>query len=263
MKFDIRLTKLFSLTMIVLLWMACGGDDWRDPLGISQAGDGSLLKPDGAPFVPQAGHLDISLSSLEDIPFKEGGEELKIVTVLKNMGTEPLSINGISLTGNIVSIEGISEGDEILGSDSLVVWVEFDGANGTNGQVDFIWNSLENPDSTISFSNSLDIGDESAWDRIYDKIIDANCSCHLTSSGAGELLLNTQNVAYEQLVDFSAFEVPELKRVEPWNTGNSYLVKKIIGIDIEGDRMPRDGPPFLSNKRIEQIKTWISIGAPE
>ncbi len=263
MKNDLRIINIISLFMIALLCISCGGDDWRDPMGISFAGDGSELKPDGTPFVPQAGHLDISLTSLSDIPFKEGSDELKVVTVLKNTGTEALSINDITLTGNIESVEGISSGDEILGSDSIVVWIEFDGENGSSGQVDFIWNSLENPDSTGSFSNTLDISDESAWDIVYDDIIDKNCSCHLTSSGAGELLLNTKEVAYEQLVDYAAFEVPELLRVNPWYPNVSYLVKKVVGVDIEGDRMPRDGPPFLSNKRIEQIKTWVLIGAPE
>jgi hypothetical protein len=263
MNLSIKYMKSISLIIISFFWLSCNGDDWRDPIGISQAGDGIDLKPDGTPFVPQPGHLDVSVTSINDIPFKNGGDELKIITILKNTGTEDLSVNSITLTGNIKSVEGISDGDIINGSDSLIIWIEFDGGDGTSGQVDFTWNSLDQPDSTESFSNTIKMGDDSAWDIVYDDILDKNCSCHLTSSGAGELVMNNKEVAYEQLVNNDAFEVPELKRIDPWYPDISYMVKKIVGTDIEGDRMPRDGPPFLSEKRINQIKTWVSIGAPE
>jgi len=48
-----------------------------------------------------------------------------------------------------------------------------------------------------------------------------------------------------------------------WNPNLSYIVKKLVGVGIEGDRMPRDGPPFLPDRRVEQVRTWVKIGAPK
>lgn len=252
--------NLILFSFIVLL--SCTGDDWRDPLGISFAGDGSELKADGSPFIPQPGHLALSYNELIDVPFKQGSEDLKIYIVLKNTGTEDLTVKSVLYSGNVEQVEGIADGIIIQGSDSLEISIDFSDDAAT-GKVDFTWNSLDNPDSTESFDISVDIGNESAWDLVYDEIMDKKCSCHLTASGAGDLIMNSKAVAYAQLVDYVAEEVPSLKRVEPWQPNASYLVKKIVGVDIEGDRMPRDGPPYLTEKRIAQIITWIRVGATE
>jgi mono/diheme cytochrome c family protein len=49
--------------------------------------------------------------------------------------------------------------------------------------------------------------------------------------------------------------------VMPGKSAESLLVKKIRGMDIEGERMPAGGRPALSQKDIQLISTWIDEGA--
>ena len=41
----------------------------------------------------------------------------------------------------------------------------------------------------------------------------------------------------------------------------SLLIKKLKGMNIEGDRMPAGGRPALADKDIQLIATWINEGA--
>ena len=50
--------------------------------------------------------------------------------------------------------------------------------------------------------------------------------------------------------------------VIPGNPSGSYLVQKLEGAaDIVGSRMPRNGPPFLSDAQVALIRLWIQNGA--
>ncbi len=49
--------------------------------------------------------------------------------------------------------------------------------------------------------------------------------------------------------------------ITPGKSAGSLLVKKIKGMDIEGERMPAGGRPPLSQKQIQLISTWIDEGA--
>ena len=52
-------------------------------------------------------------------------------------------------------------------------------------------------------------------------------------------------------------------RVIPGNPNGSYLVQKIEGAPgIVGLRMPRTGPPHLSEAQVKMIRDWIAAGAP-
>jgi len=50
--------------------------------------------------------------------------------------------------------------------------------------------------------------------------------------------------------------------VIPGDPESSYLVRKLEGRDINGLRMPRNGPPYLTDGQITVIRRWIEIGAP-
>jgi hypothetical protein len=55
----------------------------------------------------------------------------------------------------------------------------------------------------------------------------------------------------------------DLLRVAPGDPENSYLVHKVEGRPgIIGLRMPRNGPPFLTEGQIRIIRRWIELGAP-
>lgn len=85
--------------------------------------------------------------------------------------------------------------------------------------------------------------------------------CHAGSSPrAGQNL--SEAYAYDAIVDVTSSEQPSLKRVLPFDPDNSYLVQKIEGAGgISGDRMPQDGPPYLTGAQVDTIRTWIANGA--
>ena len=89
-------------------------------------------------------------------------------------------------------------------------------------------------------------------------------NCHTNvgrNPSAGLNLLH--DVAYDQLVNVSATQVPSLKRVSPGNPDGSYLFHKIEGrAGIVGRRMPFNGPPYMTDGQILIVRRWIEIGAP-
>ncbi len=52
-----------------------------------------------------------------------------------------------------------------------------------------------------------------------------------------------------------------MKRIKPGSKEDSYLFHKIAGTHLtvggSGLRMPRNGPPYLSDVEIERIGKWI------
>ena len=91
-------------------------------------------------------------------------------------------------------------------------------------------------------------------------------SCHTnvgrTPSGGLNLL---HDVAYDQLVNVVAGQVPTLKYVTPSNPEASYILQKIDTsgkFAIVGTRMPRNGPPYMTDGQILILRRWIELGAP-
>jgi hypothetical protein len=89
-------------------------------------------------------------------------------------------------------------------------------------------------------------------------------TCHTnvgrTPSGGMNLL---HDVAYDQIVNVNATQVPSLKRVNPGSPDASYMVHKLEGQPgIVGRRMPFNGPPYLTDGQIQIMRRWIELGAP-
>ncbi len=85
-------------------------------------------------------------------------------------------------------------------------------------------------------------------------------TCH--AGGAAPLGLRLEaGVSFAMLVNVASVEVPELRRVAPGNPDASYLVHKIEGRAAVGARMPLGGPP-LPQTSIDNVRQWISAGAP-
>lgn len=93
----------------------------------------------------------------------------------------------------------------------------------------------------------------------------ACANCHNPGGGAFRqvgLDLST-DAAYNLLVGVPSVQRPDLLRTAPGDPDNSYLVHKIEGrAGITGLRMPRNGPPHLTDGQIQIIRRWIAIGAP-
>ena len=54
---------------------------------------------------------------------------------------------------------------------------------------------------------------------------------------------------------------PTQTRVIPFDPSGSLVIKKLEGTQAVGARMPRDGPPYLSQETIDVIRQWIFDGA--
>ena len=78
-------------------------------------------------------------------------------------------------------------------------------------------------------------------------------------SGGMNLL---HDLAYDQIVNVAARK-PGAVRIIPGDPDNSYLIQKIEGrIGITGNRMPNNGPPYLTDGQILILRRWVAIGAP-
>jgi hypothetical protein len=94
------------------------------------------------------------------------------------------------------------------------------------------------------------------------QIFSAHCTvCHSGGSASAGLNLEAGN-AYENLVNRASSEKSGAVRVIPGDAENSYLVQKLRGdANIVGLRMPRNGPPYLTDDQINLVKQWIQDGA--
>ena len=88
------------------------------------------------------------------------------------------------------------------------------------------------------------------------------CHTNIGRTPAGGLNL-LHDLAYDQLVNVNATQVPSIKRVTPGDPEGSYMVHKIEGRPgIVGRRMPFNGPPYLTDGQILIMRRWIERGAP-
>ncbi len=87
-----------------------------------------------------------------------------------------------------------------------------------------------------------------------DQIFQARClKCHSGARPSEGLRLDNYNGVMAGSKDMQV-----IVKGEP---GKSELVKRIKG--ISKPRMPKDGPPWLSEKEIILLEEWIAAGAPQ
>jgi len=101
-----------------------------------------------------------------------------------------------------------------------------------------------------------------SFDFIQDTVFKPICNgCHSGDSPPQGLLLG-ENETYALLVNQPSGGVPSVLRVAPGDPDNSYLIQKLEGAaGIVGLQMPRNQPP-LSQAVIDNIRQWITLGAP-
>jgi methionine-rich copper-binding protein CopC len=101
----------------------------------------------------------------------------------------------------------------------------------------------------------------SDFQEIQDTVFTPICTqCHIGANAPQGLRLDAAN-SYTMLVNLASNEVPALKRVNPGNPDQSYIVQKIQGTAAVGGRMPL-GQAALPQDRIDLIRSWIAAGAP-
>jgi len=114
--------------------------------------------------------------------------------------------------------------------------------------------SSPSPTPTVTFST-----------QIQQQIFNPACTaCHTDDGRTPSSNLNLKSgVAISNLVNVASVGKAGETRVIPGNPSGSYLIKKLEGAaDIVGLRMPRNGPPYLTDAQVALIRQWIQNGAP-
>ena len=87
-------------------------------------------------------------------------------------------------------------------------------------------------------------------------------NCHNNVGRVPAAQLNLRTDPYTALVGVPSRFRAGATLVIPGNPDDSYLIRKLEGRDINGVRMPFNGPPYLTAGQIRVIRRWIEIGAP-
>jgi hypothetical protein len=102
----------------------------------------------------------------------------------------------------------------------------------------------------------------SSFDSIQANVFTAVCEqCPSGATAPAGLRLDAAN-SYTLLVNVPSRQQPGVLRVKPGDPENSYLIKKLEGRDISGERMPAGLPP-LPQAEIDALKSWIAAGAQQ
>ncbi|MBD3298812.1 MAG: hypothetical protein GF341_09175 [candidate division Zixibacteria bacterium] len=116
-------------------------------------------------------------------------------------------------------------------------------------------------DNPVSGNGNGNGSEDISFSADVQPILTANCTnsaCHDATDPQEGLNLEAGS-AYGNLVDVNSSQNSSLKRVDPGNPDDSYLVRKLEGT-APGFRMPRNQPP-LSDAQIQLIRDWIEQGA--
>ena len=84
----------------------------------------------------------------------------------------------------------------------------------------------------------------------------ATSGCHETNSIDPDL---SAGQAYNNIVNVMSFN-PPFKYIVPFKSDSSYIINKLRGVNIQGERMPLNRQP-LSSAVIDSIAAWIDRGA--
>jgi hypothetical protein len=99
---------------------------------------------------------------------------------------------------------------------------------------------------------------------IQRQVFDLHCTtsgCHRGPVPESRLNLE-EGESYRNLVNIRSVQIGDLMRVAPNDPGESYLIRKLEGREIVGERMPNAGEP-LPAEVIDVIREWIDSGAPD
>jgi len=100
-------------------------------------------------------------------------------------------------------------------------------------------------------------------DELQSLVFLPSCSgCH---TGGGDTLPSSMNFSsaadtYVSTIGFTSTEDPRLSIIEPGQSTNSYLIRKLEGTQSVGQQMPLQGDP-LPGWMVDAIKRWIDDGA--
>lgn len=96
------------------------------------------------------------------------------------------------------------------------------------------------------------------FSSIQGTVFSPRCAVSGCHNGAERPTLSA-GAAYNNIVNVRSTQ--GLDYIEPGNADNSYLYRKLTGVNISGDRMPRGQAP-LAQAVMDSIRVWIQNGAP-
>ena len=120
------------------------------------------------------------------------------------------------------------------------------------------------PDAQPIDAGPPDAGSGPSFARIYEDIIEPNCSCHVFGAPNG-LAMPNEATARANLIDQPSAACTNRDRVEPGDSTLSAIMLKLganhVAAGCGGSRMPLGGAP-LSAQELQLIADWIDAGAP-
>ena len=76
------------------------------------------------------------------------------------------------------------------------------------------------------------------------------------------LELSSVSVSEQSLIDVDSTQVPTLVRVSPGESGESYLMNKLLGMDMAPGTFQMPTGSELCAPRLDAVNQWIEDGAP-
>ncbi len=110
-------------------------------------------------------------------------------------------------------------------------------------------------------NNSLPDNSSATFSTIQKEIFNVSCAvsgCHAGANAAAGMDLSSGN-AFNNLVNIPSTSNSNFVRVQPGNSANSFLVKRLRNIGESSGVMPPSGK--LSENAIQLVETWINNGA--
>jgi hypothetical protein len=98
-------------------------------------------------------------------------------------------------------------------------------------------------------------------------VFDISCTasaCHDAAVPQAELDLSSLSASESNLIAVDSTQVPTSLRVAPFDSDASYLMNKLLGVDMAPTttRMPQLTLDGLCQSKIDVVRQWIDDGAP-
>jgi hypothetical protein len=102
---------------------------------------------------------------------------------------------------------------------------------------------------------------------IQSEVFSISCTastCHDANGPEQGLDLSSLSASEESLINVQSVQEPTKLRVDPGDSSASYLMNKLLGVDILAGttQMPQLDPDGLCAPKIDAIEQWIDDGAP-
>lgn len=260
MKFPLPEITIFVFTLLLL--SACGGGEQQktslgtnggDPVGGSDTGVD--LTVNGSAFSAHAGDGVIALLSKD----ADNSDIRRQSATVGNDGTFTLNMTGVLEVGQSYTLYyyidaaasgtvGTCDGADYQATINIPAVAAAVVASET-------YNGASQQDVCTSWLSRITYEDVGS-------IFSANCAksgCHSGSTPSGTMDLSGS--WWLNVVSVASSQRPDLFRIAPNDTVNSYLIQKLEGGNgIIGNRMPATAAP-LSAADMDVIKTWVNKGA--